>query len=101
MTEHDLQNKIRLILSEMGYITFRINVGKFKLYDGRWFDTGLPKGFSDLIALKNGETIFIEVKIIGGRISNNQKIFIENMKNNGFKAGVVYSVDDVLKLIKS
>ena len=43
MTEHDLQNLIRLELSSQKYAVFRANVGKIKLSDGRWFDTGLPK----------------------------------------------------------
>ena len=98
-TEHDLQNLIRLELSKLGWTTFRLNVGKVKMTDGRWFDTGLPAGFSDLIALKDGETVFIEVKIPGGRLSKNQFVFLEQMKKNGFKAGAVYSLEDVFDLI--
>lgn len=98
MTEHDLQNKIRLELSKLGWITFRINVGKVKLADGRWFDTGLPAGFSDLMALRGGKTVFIEVKAKRGKPSKSQINFIHQMKQNGFSAGVVYSIEDVLKL---
>lgn len=99
MTEHDLQNLIRLELTKLGWLTFRINVGKFKMADGRWFDTGVPKGFSDLIALKDGRALFIEVKIPGGKVSKEQLNFIEQMKKRGFVAGVVYSFDDVKKLL--
>ena len=42
MTEHDIQNTIRLELSKLGWLTFRVNVGKVKMEDGRIFDTGLP-----------------------------------------------------------
>jgi hypothetical protein len=97
-TEHDLQNQIRLELSKNGWITFRTNVGKVKLADGRFFDTGLPPGFSDLMALKDGKTVFIEVKKQGGKVSKSQKNFIEQMKRNGFDAGVVYSVEQALTL---
>lgn len=100
MTEHDLQNKIRLELSKLGWITFRINVGKVKMIDGRWFDTGLPKGFSDLIALKNGKTVFIEVKSENVKPSKEQLSFIKQMSKNGFSAGVVWSMGDVFKLIE-
>ena len=99
MVEHDLQNKIRLELSKLGWITFRTNVGKVKLADGRWFDSGLPVGFSDLIALKDGKTVFIEVKRKGGKPSKSQINFINKMKAMGFKSGIVYSFEDVLKLI--
>lgn len=100
MTEHDFQNKIRKELTKIGWKTFRVNVGKVKTYDGRWFDTGLPPGFSDLIALKDGRTIFIEVKAAKGKPSPAQLNFIRQMKKNGFSAGVVYSMDDVMELLR-
>jgi hypothetical protein len=100
MTEHDLQNLIRLELSKIGWITFRTNVGKVKLADGRFFDSGLPTGFSDLIALKDGKTVFIEVKKKGGKPSKSQINFINKIKAIGFKAGIVYDLDDVYKLIE-
>jgi|WetSurMetagenome_2_1015567.scaffolds.fasta_scaffold13108_3 hypothetical protein len=100
MKEHDFQNQIRLELSKLGYITFRTNVGKVKLHDGRWFDTGLPVGFSDLIALKNGKTYFIELKQ-GKRMATKEQInFIEQMKRNGFSAGIAYNMNDVLNILK-
>lgn len=99
MNEHDLQNLIRLELSKIGWLTFRMNVGKVKLSDGRWFDTGLPPGFSDLVALKDGKTVFIEVKTKNGKPSKPQLNFINQMKLNGFVAGIVYSLDDVYELI--
>jgi len=98
LIEHDLQNKIRLELSKIGWTTFRTNVGKVKLADGRFFDTGLPPGFSDLLALKDGKTVFIEVKKPGGKPSKAQKNFIEQMKKNGFNAGIVYNVEQALDL---
>jgi hypothetical protein len=99
MTEHDIQNIIRLELSKLGWITFRVNVGKVKMEDGRYFDTGLPAGFSDLIAFKDGQTIFIEVKKPGGRPSKNQLNFKKRMENNGFKAIIAYDFKDVKKVI--
>lgn len=100
MTEHDLQNLIRLKLSELGWTTFRTNVGKVKLADGRWFDTGLPKGFSDLIALKDGVLVFIEAKIHPNKPTKDQINFLNNMQKNGFKGDVVYSVDEAVNLVK-
>lgn len=99
MTEHDLQNLIRLELTELGWLTFRINVGKVKMFDGRWFDTGLPPGFSDLIALKDGKMVFIEVKAEKGKASKKQIDFIKQMKKIGFPGAVVYSIEDVRRLI--
>ncbi len=98
MTEHDLQNSIRLSLSRLGYIVFRVNVGKVKTDDGRYFDTGLPKGHSDLVAYKDGKTCFIEVKSKGRKPTPYQLNFIEQMKKNGFRAGVVYSVQEAIDI---
>lgn len=46
--EHIIQNNIRIALSN-DCVIFRGNVGKGFTKDGRYFDTGLPKGFSDRI----------------------------------------------------
>lgn len=100
MTEHDIQNSIRLKLSELGYCVFRVNVGKFKTADGRWFDTGLPKGFSDLIAVKDGRISFIEVKTETGKASPEQLNFIEQMRSRyGCNAGIARSVDDAVRIV--
>lgn len=100
MTEQDIQNSIRIKLSEIGFAVFRANVGKIKLSDGRWFDTGLPKGFSDLFAVKDGKIYFIEVKKPGGKIRPEQESFIEMMKTRyGCSAGIVYSAEEAVRLV--
>jgi hypothetical protein len=98
MSEHSLQNLIRVELSKLGFTVFRANVGKFKLDDGRWFDVGLPKGFSDLFAIKDGQACFIEVKGKNGKASEEQLNFIEQMKRKGCRAGIAYTVEDAIKI---
>ena len=98
MSEHNLQNQIRIELSKLGFTVFRLNVGKVRMADGRFFDTGLPKGFSDLMALKDGKTYFIEVKYGKNKPSPEQINFIAQMIKKGFKAGVAYSVEDSKKI---
>lgn len=100
MTEHDLQNSIRLKLSKEGYTTFRANVGKVKMQDGRWFDTGLPKGFSDLFAVKDGKVYFIECKIHPRKPTAEQVQFIERMREQGCRAGVAYTVEEAMEIVK-
>lgn len=101
MTEHDIQNAVRLKLSELGYAVFRINTGKFKLADGRWFDVGVPKGFSDLVAIRDGRVYFLEVKTANGKASTEQLNFIAVMRDRyGCTAGIVRSVDDAVKLVE-
>lgn len=99
-SEHDIQNSIRLKLSELGYAVFRINSGKFKMADGRWFDTGVPKGFSDLIAVKGGRIFFLEVKTETGKASPEQLNFIATMRDRyGCIAGIVRSVEEAVDLV--
>ena len=99
-SEHDIQNSIRLKLSELGYAVFRINSGKFKMADGRWFDTGVPKGFSDLIAVKGGRIFFLEVKTETGKASPEQLNFIATLRDRyGCIAGIVRSVEEAVDLV--
>lgn len=100
MTEHDTQNMIRLKLSELGYAVFRINSGKIRMADGRWFDTGVPKGFSDLIAVKGGRIFFLEVKTETGKASPEQIKFLATMRDRyGCVAGIVRSVEEAVELV--
>lgn len=101
MTEHDIQSAIRLKLSELGFCVFRANVGKFQTKDGRWFDTGLPRGFSDLFAVKNGMVYFIEVKSKSGTIRPDQERFLAVMTSKyGCKAGIARSVEDAVRIVQ-
>lgn len=99
-SEHDIQNTIRLELSRRGILCFRANVGKVRMADGRWFDTGLPKGFSDLFGFRaDGRIFFIEVKNKTGRVRSEQKRFLEKMRQCGALAGVARSVEEALDII--
>lgn len=99
--EHDIQNRIRNETGDIA-ILFRANVGSGVTYDGRHFDTGLPKGFSDLFGfrLSDGRAVFIEVKNIMGRVRPEQQNFIEKMRSYGALAGIARSVEDARKIIQ-
>lgn len=98
MNETSLMNAIRLELSSRKYIVFRANVGTVKTPDGRYFNTGLPKGFSDLFAVKNGKAYFIEVKVHPNTPTPEQLNFIDRMRKQGCSAGVAYSVEEALQI---
>lgn len=121
MNEHDIQNEIRLKLSELGYYTERINVGAGYLIPKKlmdklkrsapsdlrvqldkipYFTTGAVKGRSDLSAIKNGRIYFIEVKTELGVASDEQLNFIEQMQSRyGCKAGIARSVEDAVRIV--
>ena len=98
--EHRIQNELRLVLAEKCVI-FRGNVGTGCTKDGRYFSTGLPKGFTDLFGFRksDGKAVFIEVKIPTGRLSTEQKKFLNTMQKYGVIAGVCRSKEDALNLI--
>ena len=88
--EQALQDAIRVKLAQAGYVVFRTNVGKVKTADGRWFDTGLPTGFPDLMGYKpeNGRVFFIEVKTKTGKRRKDQVLFANGLRDKN----VIYCV---------
>ena len=74
MKEADIQNRIRFALNDYA-VMFRVNSGKVRMADGRYFDTGVPNGYSDLSGFRkaDGKAIFIEVKNEKGQLRESQK----------------------------
>lgn len=99
--EQAIQDSIRVALAEHGYVVFRTNVGKVKTVDGRWFDTGLPSGFPDLMGYKpeNGRIFFIEVKTPIGRRRKDQIAFANGLRDKNVIYGVVRSVEQALNIV--
>lgn len=99
--EHKIQNEIRLALSD-SCIIFRMNVGTGYTADGRYFNTGVPKGFPDLFGFRksDGRAVFIEVKTAKGKPSAEQVKFLETMRKNGAISDICRSAEDALKLIQ-
>lgn len=119
--EHDIQNQIRLKLSELGYYTERINVGAGYLIPKKlmdklkrsapsdlrvqldkipYFTTGAVKGHSDLSAIKDGRITFIEVKTELGVASDEQLNFIKTMRERyGCTADIARSVEDAVRIV--
>lgn len=100
MKEIDIQNSIRLALNPYA-ICFRNNVGRVRMADGRYFDTGLPKGYSDLSGFRksDGKMFFIEVKNEKGRLREDQKHFLNEMSKYPVIVGVARSPEQAIKII--
>ena len=98
--ESDVQNSIRLALNPYA-VVFRANVGTVRTADGRYFNTGLPKGFSDLFGYRksDGRIFFIEVKNAKGRLRKDQEHFINTMMDNGAIAGVARSAEEAIEIV--
>ena len=138
MREQAIQNQVRCDLSEnrLG-VYFRVNVGKawaanqvfninpesmhrFQLYPGdkvlrgaRPFDSGLPKGTSDIIGGTEvvvtqdmvGQKLLvwtaIEVKAAKGKATINQTNFLSAMQSRGGIAGIAKSGQEAVSLVKN
>ena len=60
---------------------------------------GVLPGVADFCIVKSGQTIFFEIKTKKGKLSLNQKNFLENVKRLGHQAIVAYGWDDILEKI--
>ena len=117
MNEHETQNLIREVLKFRAGDFWRINVGSGYLSHGwndkpRWFSTGVPKGFPDLIGIIPrrieesdigkliGQFAFIEVKSKTGRLSQDQKLFQTLLMKHGAIGGIARSAEDAVNLFK-
>lgn len=100
-SEHTIQKEVQLALSQNHCSVFRTNVGKVKMQDGRWFDTGLPKGFPDLMGFRwsDKQIFFIEVKNATGHIRDDQVRFHRFLETNMVIHGIARSADDALKIV--
>lgn len=100
MRESEVQNQVRLALSEHA-VMFRVNSGKVKMQDGRWFDTGVPNGYTDLSGFRksDGKAIFLEIKNEKGKLRDVQERFLHTMGDYPVIAGVARSPEEAVKLV--
>lgn len=61
---------------------------------------GVLPGVADFCIVKPGETIFFEIKTRKGKLSQNQKNFLENVRSLGHQAFVAYGWNDILEKLK-
>lgn len=75
MTEQQIQKKITTQLEKDGYLVLKIIKCN-------------KSGYPDLIAVKKNDTLFVEVKRPKGKLSELQKVRIEDMKKRGINVVV-------------
>ena len=107
-SEGDLQKVIidhLELLMVLGKLFFqRVNVGG--VYDARSgtfrsLPSGVHKGFPDIFILKNGQSIFLELKSNKGSQSDEQKIAQQQITAQGGKYYIVRSYEYFLGVIES
>lgn len=114
MSESRIQSQVRAILShrEADTRVWRNNVGGGKLENGQYMKWGLQVGSSDLIGIHRklitvddvgtyiGRFFGVEIKTPVGRLSREQKVWIETIQSFGGIAEVCRSKEDAEVLLK-
>ncbi len=104
--EQKLDKEIMIWCGQHDMLCFHANVGKIIYRDERtgerrYFDTGLPVGFPDLLILTNdGKTVFCETKIHPRKPTPEQVKTINLFKSRGFAAFVSYSLEEFIESLK-
>ena len=100
-SEHAIQKEIQVALSQHNCSVFRTNVGKVMTIDQRWFDTGLPQGFPDLMGYRwvDNQIFFIEVKNKTGKPREDQIRFHEFLTSHKVIHGIARSAKDALMIV--
>lgn len=79
----------------------RVNVGRVRTPDGRYFTTGVPVGYPDLSGYRrsDGRAVYIECKVKPNKPTPKQLEFISEAQEAGCLAAVCYSPDEALRLV--
>jgi Holliday junction resolvase len=82
MKESQVQKKIKERLERNGFFVTKL------------IQTS-TNGIPDIMAIKRGNVVFLEVKAEGGKLSELQEFRIEQLKSVGVFARVVYGLEDI------
>ena len=91
LTEADITRQIRQYLNILG-------IWHWKVWQG---PMSRPKGVADIIGILDGRFLAIEVKRPGAKLTEDQAIFLQKVRNNGGIGIVARDVSDVMGLMKS
>jgi hypothetical protein len=105
MSEHEIQQRIRLACGRGPVRLWRNNTGAMADQQGRFVRFGLCKGSSDLIGLRSvvvspemvgqrlAQFVALEIKTARGLVSPEQRAFLELVEQLGGVAAVCRSVE--------
>jgi len=88
-SETEIKHQIKEYLAWSGWFCFSILQG-----------LGAKRGIADIYAIKNGRSIWIEVKTMRGRQSIYQKDFEEAIKAHGGEYLLVRSLNELIEKLK-
>lgn len=85
------------------FIFFHVKNDVGRRANGFFYDLkpmGVLPGVADFCILKEGETIFFEIKTEKGKLSDNQKTFLKNVQELGHRTYVAYGWEDILEKVE-
>jgi Holliday junction resolvase len=88
MLERDVLRQVKDLLRIRGWLVFRIQQSM-----------GSHKGMSDLIACKNGKTVFIEIKGTNGKLSYYQAEFRRQLQEESIPYWLINDIDQLKDVI--
>jgi hypothetical protein len=88
MKEADVLRQVKAILQIHRWLVIRIQQGM-----------GCHKGVSDLVAIKDGRTVWIECKAPAGKLSPYQQRFCQDITAAGGQYFVVRNMDDLRNIL--
>jgi len=98
--EHKLMNEVRIEMSKRQCLSFRMNVGLYYSMSGDLTQSGLPKGFPDLMILRpDGVACFIETKIHPRKPTPEQLNMQKALRGRGYKSGTAYTVQEAVAIV--
>lgn len=96
--ESAIQAHVLQYLRLRGIKAYRINAGMIPTGEkrSRRMIRLAPKGFSDIMGvMPGGRAIFVECKAKGGKLTQFQEMFLDEMRQQGAVCVVARSIDDV------
>jgi len=61
---------------------------------------GVLPGVADFCIVKQDEVVFLEIKTLKGRLSDNQKRFLEKVSRLGHRSYVAYGWEDIVEKVE-
>ena len=95
--ESELQRAIVQVLAYAGWLVIHIPNQSTR---GRQRWSGLKPGAPDLVAVRHGRVVFLEVKTEKGKVSEKQSEVHDLLRLHGMEVRVVRDADDIMDLVQ-
>jgi len=101
--ETDIHNRILIALTQRFHplgVFWRQNAGRVRSDRGAWVQLG-PPGISDIVGLIEGRSVFVEVKVPGGKQRTGQAAFQRAVEKAGGLYLVARSPEEALAMLEA